>query len=117
MTWRSVIYSEEVMREGFGIEDARIPLEDRIALLDALSATGLERISLGAFVSSRFVPQMACFEELLRRVSPPPGVRYLSFVHNAKAREMAARFAPPLTLEDEDCILSTTSATSTAAAT
>jgi len=105
MAWSSVIYSEEVMREGFGIEDARIKLDDRIALLDALSATGLQRITLGAFVSPRFVPQMACFEELLRRVSPPPGVLYLPFVHNAKARAMAARFSPPLTLEDEDCIL------------
>ncbi len=105
MAWPTVVYSEEVMREGFGIEDVRIPLEDRIALLDALSATGLTRMTLGAFVSPRFVPQMACFEELLRRVSPPPGVLYLPFVHNAAARQMAARFSPPLTLEDEDCIL------------
>ena len=105
MAWPSVIFSEEVMREGFGIEDVRIPLEDRIALLDALSATGLTRITLGAFVSPRFVPQMACFEELLRRVFPPEGVLYLPFVHNAQARQMAARFSPPLTLEDEDCIL------------
>ena len=37
MTWPTVIYNEEVMREGFGIEHVEIPLDARIALLDALS--------------------------------------------------------------------------------
>ena len=104
-TWPRVIYSEEVIREGFGIEDVAIPLDDRVALLDALSETGLRRISVGAFSSARYVPQMACFAELLGRFHPKPGVAYLPFVHTAKARKFAEQYAPPLTLEDEMCTL------------
>jgi len=91
------------MREGFGIEDPGIPLERRMALLEVLSSTGLGRICVGAFVSPRYVPQMACFEELLRRLRPREGVMYTPFVHTRKARKLAERYAPPLTL-DADCL-------------
>lgn len=101
MPWPKVIYSEEVIREGFGIEDVRIPVEARVELLDALSATGLKRITVGAFVSPRFVPQMACFEELLRKFHPAPGVTYLPFIHNQKARKLAEQYSPPLTIEKD----------------
>ena len=105
MTWPTVIYSEEVMREGFGIEDVGIPLAARVELLDMLSQTGLRRITVGAFVSPRFVPQMACFEDLLRAFHPREGVAYLPFIHNQRARQKAAAFAPPLTVEPELCTL------------
>ena len=105
MNWPTVIYSEEIVREGFGIADPKIPLSARVELIEALSATGLKRISLGAFVSPRYVPQMACFEELLRAFTPTPGVIYSTFTHTPKARKIAAQFSPPLTLEDELCSL------------
>ena len=101
MTWPTVVYSEEVIREGFGIEDVRIPVEARAELLDALSATGLKRFTIGAFVSPKFVPQMACFEELLRKFHPVAGVTYLPFIHNQKARKLAEQYSPPLTIEDD----------------
>lgn len=105
MNWPTVIYSEEVMREGFGIADPRIPLAARVELLEALSDTGLKRISVGAFVSPRFVPQMACFEELLGAFRPRPGVEYLTFLHNQKARRTAEKFSPPLAIEAEVCTI------------
>jgi hydroxymethylglutaryl-CoA lyase len=101
MTWPNVIYNEEIMREGFGIEDVGIPLEAKLELLDALSATGLKRITVGAFVSPRFVPQMACFETMLRRLRPRDGVMYLPYIHNQKARKLAEQYSPPLTIEAE----------------
>lgn len=101
--WPAVVYNEEVMREGFGIEDVHIPLEARVELLDALSECGLKRITVGAFVSPRYVPQMACFEELLKKFHPRPGVTYLPFIHNQKARALAAQYSPPLTVEEEVC--------------
>ncbi len=101
MNWPSVIYNEEVMREGFGIEDVGIPLDAKLKFLDALSATGLKRITVGAFVSPRFVPQMACFEEMLRRLQPRDGVKYLVFIHNEKARKLAEQYSPPLTIEED----------------
>lgn len=91
------------MREAFGIERGDIALADRVELLHALSDTGLKRITVGAFVSPRYVPQMADFEQLLRAFTPRPGVSYLTFAHNQKARQMAMKFSPPLTVEEEIC--------------
>ncbi len=105
MNWPTVIYNEEVMREGFGIEDVGISLATKLAFLEALSATGLKRITLGAFVSPKFVPQMAQFEEMLQKVQPKPDVTYLTFIHNQKARKQAERYAPPLTVEPDVCTL------------
>lgn len=99
--WPQVVYNEEVMREGLGIEDVAIPLAAKVELLDALSETGLARLTLGAFVSPKFVPQMAGFEDLLRAFHPRAGVTYLPYLHNQKARERAEQFSPPLTLEAE----------------
>ena len=101
MNWPTVIYNEEVMREGFGIEDLAIPLAAKLELLDLLSETGLQRITLGAFVSPKYVPQMACFEELLKTFRPKPGVTYLPYIHNSKARQLALQYAPPLTVEED----------------
>ena len=101
MTLPKVIYCEEIMREGFGIARHDIPLETRVAFLDQLSRTGLKRITLGAFVSPRFVPQLADFEDLLRAFTPQEGVIYQAFTHNEAARQKALAFAPPLTVEDE----------------
>jgi hydroxymethylglutaryl-CoA lyase len=105
VNWPTVIYNEEVMREGFGIEDVRIPLSAKIDFLGALSDTGLKRITVGAFVSPRFVPQMANFEELLRKFHPKKGVTYLPFIHNHKAKKLAEQYSPPLTIEEELCSL------------
>ena len=105
MNWPTIVYNEEVMREGFGIEDAGISLDAKVALLDALSETGLKRITVGAFVSPSFVPQMACFEELLRKFHPKAGVTYLTYIHNQKAKKQAEQFSPPLAVEAEVCTL------------
>ncbi len=105
MNWPSVILSEEVIREGFGIEDVNIPLVDKVALIEALSDTGLQRITLGAFVSPRYVPQMAGFDALLRAFKPRPGVDYLTFAHTPKARKLAEAFSPPLTVDQDICTL------------
>ncbi|MDO9437522.1 hypothetical protein [Hydrogenophaga sp.] len=101
----NVVYSEEILREGFGIADRQIPLADRIELLEALSDTGLRRITVGAFVSPRYVPQMEHFEELLRGFRPRPGVEYLTFTHNRRAQLKALEFSPPLTVEEDVCTL------------
>lgn len=53
MSWPKIVYNEEVMRKGFGIEDVAIPLEAKVKFLDALSETGLKRITVGAIVSPR----------------------------------------------------------------
>jgi hydroxymethylglutaryl-CoA lyase len=65
-----IVYTEEGMREGMQIEDANIPIDAKVALLDALSETGLKRIVVGSFVSPLYTPQMARIDELIRVCRP-----------------------------------------------
>lgn len=94
-----IIYTEESMRDGLQIEDASIPIEDKVALLDALSDTGLKRIVVGAFVSPKYTPQMAGIDELVRSFHPREGVTYLALALNEKGVERQRQYSPPLTIE------------------
>ena len=71
-SYPKVEYAEEGMRDGIQIEDAGIPVEDKLRLLDALGETGLKHIVVGSFVSPRWTPQMACMDELMKRFTPKP---------------------------------------------
>jgi hydroxymethylglutaryl-CoA lyase len=92
--------TEEGMREGMQIESADITAEDKVRLLDALSRTGLSEIVVGSFVSPKWTPQMANLEEVLSGFTPREGVRYTALAVNAKGRERAAAFTPPLSDSD-----------------
>ena len=87
---------EEGMREGMQIESADIPVEAKVRLLDALSATGLSTIVVGSFVSPRWTPQMKDVDELVSRFTPVPGVRYTGLALNERGRERMSRYMPPL---------------------
>lgn len=93
-----IVYTEEIMREGMQIEDVAIPVDAKVALLDALSETGLKQINIGSFVSPKYTPQMACIEEILARFTPKPGVMYTALVLNQKGLDRASPYSPPLTL-------------------
>ena len=84
------------MREGMQIESADIPVEAKIRLLDALSATGLKHIVVGSFVSPKWVPQMARVEEVIAGFTPVEGVDYSALALNAKGVERRAEHTPPL---------------------
>ncbi len=83
---------EEGMREGMQIESATISVEDKLALLEALSATGLATIVVGSFVSPTWTPQMAEIDSLLARFTPTPGVTYTALALNARGRERMAAY-------------------------
>jgi len=97
MGYPKIVHTEEGMREGLQIESAKIPVDDKIRLLDALSDTGLKEIAVGSFVSPKYTPQMAVMEELVTRFTPRPGVRYVYTALNDKGRERARAYSPPLT--------------------
>lgn len=97
-----VIITEEGMRDGLQIEDAKIPIDRKVALLDALSETGLKRIVVGSFVSPKYTPQMARIDEIMHKFHPKPGVTYLALALNAKGVERAQEYAPPLTIENSN---------------
>ena len=95
----TIVYTEEGMREGMQIEDAGISVDDKVALLDALSETGLKRIVVGSFVSPRYTPQMARIDEIVQKFSPKEGVTYTALALNDRGIERAKEYSPPLTIE------------------
>jgi hydroxymethylglutaryl-CoA lyase len=94
-----IVYTEEGMREGMQIEDANLSIDAKVALLDALSETGLKRIVVGSFVSPRYTPQMARIDELMQKFHPKAGVTYTALALNAQGVERARQYSPPLTIE------------------
>jgi hydroxymethylglutaryl-CoA lyase len=76
-------------RDGLQNEARMIPAAEKIALVDALSAAGFARIEVAAFVSPKWVPQMADGAEVLAGIARAPGVRYAALVPNMKGFEAA----------------------------
>lgn len=93
-----IVYTEEGMREGMQIENKDIPVDQKVALLDALSETGLKQIVIGSFVSPKYTPQMARIDEIVSRFTPKPGVIYTALALNEKGVERAKQYSPPLTI-------------------
>jgi len=76
-------------RDGLQNEAAALGVEDKAAFAQALIDAGLPVVEAGAFVSPRWVPQMAGSDEVLRRLRRPDGVRLPVLVPNRKGYEAA----------------------------
>lgn len=87
---KSISIHEVGPREGFQFEKGPIPTARKIELVDALSDTGLRRIQVTSFVSSKWVPQMADAEEITAGIKKVPGVMYDALFLNDRGLERAA---------------------------
>src|SRR5207247_1975455 len=76
-------------RDGLQNEQAMVPAEVKIALIDMLSAAGFPAIEATSFVSPKWVPQMADAAEVMARIRRRPGVRYPVLTPNVKGFEAA----------------------------
>jgi isopropylmalate/homocitrate/citramalate synthase len=76
-------------RDGLQNEKATVPAEAKIAFITALSDAGLRTIEAGAFVSPKWVPQMADTADVYRNIPKDPGVEYPVLVPNMKGLERA----------------------------
>lgn len=76
-------------RDGLQSEPQSISVEQRIRLIDALSASGLTCIEVGSFVSARRIPQMSGSDAVLRGIARVPGGRYPVLVPNVIGLERA----------------------------
>lgn len=76
-------------RDGLQNEPEAIGVDARVAFCDALVAAGLRVVEVGAFVSPKWVPQMAGSDEVVRRVGRRPGVRLPVLVPNRQGWEAA----------------------------
>jgi isopropylmalate/homocitrate/citramalate synthase len=86
---RSVRIVEVGPRDGLQNEAAIVPLDAKVALIEALVEAGLETVESGSFVSPKWVPQMADTAEVLTRITRRPGVAYPVLVPNLKGLEGA----------------------------
>ncbi len=93
---KSVVVTDDTMREGLQIESPDIPVDDKLRLLDALGETGAKVISIGSFAHPKWVPSMACIEEIAERFVPKPGIKYTAAVFNRKGFERADKFYPKI---------------------
>jgi len=76
-------------RDGLQNEKVVIPTEAKIDYITALADAGLRTIEAGAFVSPKWVPQMADTAEVYRNIPKDPGVDYPVLVPNMKGLDRA----------------------------
>ncbi len=69
-------------RDGLQNESARVPTATKIALIDRLSACGMQSIEATSFVSPKWVPQLADAAEVYAGIRRRPGTRYPVLVPN-----------------------------------
>lgn len=80
---------EVAPRDGLQNEARQVATADKIALVDRLSVTGLRSIEATAFVSPKWVPQMADAAEVMAGIARRPGVAYPVLVPNLQGYERA----------------------------
>jgi len=79
-------------RDGLQNESKTLSVEQRFEFIKHLAESGLKRIEVGAFVSPKWVPQMAGSAELIgelyrRRSEFPKNIRFSALVPNVKGME------------------------------
>lgn len=76
-------------RDGLQNEAGEVPIDAKVALIEALAGAGLPEIEVGSFVNPRLVPRMADSGEVFRRVRRREGTRYSALVPNRQGAEAA----------------------------
>lgn len=76
-------------RDGLQNESASIATADKIAFVERLAAAGLPLIEAAAFVSPKWVPQMADASEVFAGITRRSATRYMALVPNLEGLERA----------------------------
>ncbi|MCY3983419.1 MAG: hydroxymethylglutaryl-CoA lyase [Roseovarius sp.] len=76
-------------RDGLQNEKRRIPVEDKVALIDHLGRAGFRHIEVASFVSPKWIPQMADSGEVMKRIARVEGVAYAALTPNMRGLESA----------------------------
>ncbi|MBN9620247.1 MAG: hydroxymethylglutaryl-CoA lyase, partial [Actinobacteria bacterium] len=71
------------LRDGLQIE-APVPLAGKLAMLEAIVATGVQRVEVTSFVSPKAVPALADADEVAAHLGEYPGVHFSGLVANAR---------------------------------
>lgn len=86
---REIHVQEVALRDGLQSEAGFVPTGKKIELVDQLTASGLKKIEVSAFVSPRAVPQLADAEAVFGGIIRRPGVIYAALVPNVRGMERA----------------------------
>ncbi len=76
-------------RDGLQNEEARLAVDAKLRLIEAIAAAGLARIEVGSFVRADWIPQLSDTDEVARGLRPHAGVRYSALVPNRHGLERA----------------------------
>lgn len=76
-------------RDGLQNEARPVPTADKIAMINALSRSGLRHIEITSFVNPKWIPQLADASDVARGIDRVPGVSYSCLVPNRKGLEGA----------------------------
>ncbi|GAB3352748.1 hydroxymethylglutaryl-CoA lyase [Modestobacter lapidis] len=76
------------MRDGLQLEDP-VPLAGKLAMLEALVATGVRRIEVTSFVSPKAVPALADADEVAAQLHRFDGVHFSALVANPRGAQRA----------------------------
>lgn len=76
-------------RDGLQNEPQTVPTATKIELVNRLADAGLPAVEAGAFVSPKWVPQMADSADVLKGIRRKPGVSYPVLVPNMQGFESA----------------------------
>lgn len=76
-------------RDGLQNESRPIATVDKVAFIDALSATGLPQIEITSFVNPKWIPQLADAADVAQRIERRPNVGYSCLVPNRRGLDSA----------------------------
>jgi hydroxymethylglutaryl-CoA lyase len=76
-------------RDGFQNEPEVIPTDEKVRLIDMLTASGLRRLEVTSFVRSDVIPQLADAEQVLERIERREGVDCSVLIPNERGLERA----------------------------
>ncbi|WDI30297.1 hydroxymethylglutaryl-CoA lyase [Hyphococcus flavus] len=76
-------------RDGLQNEKQTIDVATKVALIERLADAGMKSVEGGAFVSPKWVPQMAASDEVMQKIKRAPGVSYPVLTPNRQGYEGA----------------------------
>lgn len=77
------------MRDGLQIEPVFVPTEEKIALLNALSRSGVSKIEATSFTSPKAIPALRDAELVMKGIERTAGVKYVCLAPNMRGAERA----------------------------
>lgn len=76
-------------RDGLQNEKAIIPTERKVAFVDALSRSGVDEIEVSAFVSPKWIAQLADADQVFQQIERNPAIVYSALVPNERGLDRA----------------------------